>query len=108
MCDLSHDKLRNLSYRAKANLQLRLPKKKKKNACVGTKILQRIATKYVKKIRSVTKHRTKETLHKKDTVWCKALMCFEDVLVKHFMILPNQGLNLQRKMKQVTSQQLFQ
>jgi len=30
MCDLSHDKLRNLSYRAKANLQLRLPKKKKK------------------------------------------------------------------------------
>lgn len=41
MCDSSHDKLCNLSYRAKANLQLRLPKKKKKKACVDTKILQK-------------------------------------------------------------------
>lgn len=43
MCDSSHDKLCNLSYGVKANLQLRLLKKKKKEkkTCVDTKILQK-------------------------------------------------------------------
>lgn len=91
---VSHDKLRNLSYRVEANLQLRLPKKrkkkKKKSLCWYKNITKWIATKYVKKIRRVTKHQAlnQETLQNEDTVWCKALMCFEDVSVRYFTILP--------------------
>lgn len=88
----SHDKLCNLSYRVKANLQLRLLKKKKegKGLCWYKNITKRIATKYVIKIRRWQSSRleSKETLQNKDTASCKALRWSEDVLVRYFMILP--------------------
>lgn len=96
MCDSSHDKLCNLSYRVKANLQLRLLKKKrkkrkeKKSLCWYKNITKRISTKYVRKIRrwQSTRLESKETLQNKDTASRKALRWSEDVLVRYFMILP--------------------
>lgn len=115
MCDLSHDKLCNLSYRVKANLQLRLLKKKKTNpkkkkACVDTKILQNESQpNTLKRLEGwqSTRLETKETLQNKDTVWCKALMYFEDVLVRYFMTLPPRAWIYKLKLRKLPVSNFF-
>lgn len=109
MCDSSHDKLCNLSYRViqgkgKFTAKTAQKKKGKKSLCWYKNITKRIATKYVK--RSEGDKAPGLKAKNKDSI-TKALRWSEDVLVRYFMILPPRAWIYKEKVSKLPVSNFF-